>query len=78
MVSFSFTYHEKECIGNFLPSDRGKGWLKVIFFDHSAIIQPSGIMNRENKMIWVQVIQPGESVWPHELIQALGEAAVST
>jgi hypothetical protein len=78
MVSFTFTYHDKDCKGNYLPSDRGKGWLKVIFFDHSATIQPTQIINRENKTIWVQVIQPGESVWPHDLIQALGEATERT
>lgn len=78
MESFTFTYHDKECIGNYLVSERGKGWLKVIFFDHSATIQPTGIKTRENKTIWVQVIQAGEAVWPHELIQTLGEAAERT
>jgi hypothetical protein len=75
MKSFTYTYHEKECTGNCLPSDRGKGWIKVMFFDHSATISPTGIRTKNNKTIWVQVIQPGEAVWPHELIQTLGEAA---
>jgi hypothetical protein len=74
METFTYTYHDQECIGNFLPSERGKGWVKVIFFDHSATILPTGIKTRENKTIWVQAIQAGEAVWPHELIQTLGEA----
>jgi hypothetical protein len=74
MTPFTFTYHEKECKGNFLPSDKGRGWIKVIFFEHSAIILPAGFQTRDNKMIWVQSIQQGEAVWPHDLIQTLGEA----
>ncbi len=74
MITFTYTYHEKECSGNFLPSERGKGWLKVMFFDHSAIILPAGFQTRDNRMIWVQCVQQGDPVWPHELIQTLGEA----
>lgn len=57
-----------------MPSDKGKGWVKVIFHEHSAIIIPTGIPTRNNQIIWVQMVQPGEAVWPHELIQILGEA----
>jgi hypothetical protein len=74
MTTFTFTYHEKVCTGNFLPSDKGRGWVKVIFFEHSAVILPAGFQSRDNKMIWVQSIQPGEAVWPHDLIQTLGES----
>jgi hypothetical protein len=74
MTTFTFIYHEKECTGNFLPSDKGRGWVKVIFFEHSAVILPAGFQTRDNKMIWVQSIQQGEAVWPHDLIQTLGEA----
>ena len=77
MTSFTFTYHEKEYPGNYLPSDRGKGCIKVIFFEHSAIIIPTGIQKKNNKKIWIQVINNGEGVWPHELIQILGEAIES-
>jgi hypothetical protein len=74
MTSFTYSYHEKECIGNFLPSDKGQGWIKVIFFEHSTIILPAGFKTKDNKMIWVQSVQQGESIWPHDLIQTLGEA----
>ena len=74
MTPFTYTYNEKECDGNFLPSDKGKGWIKVMFFDHSATILPTGIQAKNNKTIWVQTVQPGEYVWPHDLIQVLGEA----
>ena len=74
MTAFTYTYHEKECNGHYLPSDKGKDWIKVIFFDHSAIIMPTGIQTKDNKMIWVQTVQHGEAVWPHELIQAMSEA----
>ena len=73
MTPFTFTFHEKECQGYFLPSDKGRGWFKVIFFDHSAVILPAGIKTRDNRMIWVQCVQHGELVWPHELVQAMGE-----
>jgi hypothetical protein len=73
MTSFTYTFHERECMGNFLPSDKGRGWIKVIFFDHSAVILPAGFKTREGKMIWVQCIQPGELVWPPDLVQALAE-----
>ena len=78
MTSFTYTYNEKECNGNFLHSDKGKGWIKVIFSDHSAIIIPTSIQTKNHKTIWVQTIQPGEFVWPHDLIQALGEAVEAT
>jgi hypothetical protein len=74
MTRFTYTYNEKECDGNFLPSDKGRGWVKVIFFDHSATVLPTGIRTKNDKTIWVQSVQPGEYVWPHDLIQALGEA----
>lgn len=74
MTPFTYTYNEKECDGNFLPSDKGKGWIKVMFFDHSATVLPTGIQTKNNKTIWVQSVQPGEYVWPHDLIQTLGEA----
>jgi hypothetical protein len=73
MTPFTFTYHNNECQGNFLSTDRGYGWLKVFFFDHSAIILRTSIQTKDNGMIWVQSIQQGEAVWPHDLIQALGE-----
>jgi hypothetical protein len=74
MTSFTYTYHEKECTGNFHPSDKGRGWIKVMFFEHSTIILPAGFQTKNNKMIWVQFVQQGEAIWPHELIQTLGEA----
>jgi hypothetical protein len=74
MTPFTYIYYEKECKGNFLPSERGYGWFKVFFNDHSAFILRSGIQAKENKMIWVQCVQHDEPVWPHELVQALGEA----
>jgi hypothetical protein len=74
MTTFTYTYHERECSGNFLPSERGKGWMKVMFFEHSAIILPAGFQTKDNRMIWVQWVQQGDPVWPHELIQTLGEA----
>jgi hypothetical protein len=73
MIPFTFTYQEIDCSGLFVNSDKGKGWIKVIFFDHSAIISPTGIRSKNNRKIWVQNIQTGESVWPHDLIQAMGE-----
>jgi hypothetical protein len=73
MISFTYTYHNRECKGNYLHSEKGYGWIKVFFYDHSAIILRAGIQTKENKMIWVQTIQHGEVVWPHELIQALGD-----
>jgi hypothetical protein len=77
MTSFKFTYHEKECSGIYLPSERGKGWLKVIFFEHSAVIMPTLIQRVNQKRVWVQTINTGEAVWPHDLIQAIGEAIES-
>jgi hypothetical protein len=74
MTSFTFTYNGKECSGNYSPSTRGKGWIKVIFFDHSAVIVPTSLYTNKNKSVWVQNIQNGESVWPHELIQSMGES----
>ncbi len=74
MNSFSFIYHDKKHQGNFLDSDKGRGWVKAIFFEHSAILYPSAIQNKNNRKIWVQVVNTGEAVWPHELIQILGEA----
>lgn len=73
MIPFSYTYHEKECRGNFVHTEKGYGWIKVFFFEHSALILKAGFQNREDKMIWVQIVQHGELVWPHDLIQALGE-----
>ena len=73
MTPFTYTYHEKECQGNYFHTEKGYGWIKVFFYDHAAIILRAGILNRQNKMIWVQSVQHGEPVWPHELIQALGE-----
>jgi hypothetical protein len=46
----------------------------VIFFEHSTIILPAGFKTKDNKMIWVQSVQQGEAIWPHDLIQTLGEA----
>jgi hypothetical protein len=74
MTTFTYTYNEKECIGKFLPSDKGKGWMKVIFFEHSAIILPAGFQTKDNRTIWVQSVQQGDPIWPHDLIQSLGEA----
>jgi hypothetical protein len=74
MNPFNFTYHEKECTGYYISSDKGKGWYKVIFFEHSAIIFPTAIQKKDNKRIWIQAVNPGEGVWPHELIQILGDA----
>ena len=77
MTSFTFTYNGIECCGNYSPSTRGKDWIKVIFFDHSAVIVPTSLRINKNKSIWVQNIQNGESVWPHELIQSMGESIES-
>ena len=77
MTSFTFTYNGTECSGNYAPSTRGKGWIKVIFFDHSAVIVPTSLHINRDKRIWVQNIQQGESVWPHELIQSMGESIES-
>jgi len=56
-----------------MHTEKGYGWIKVYFFDHSAMILKAGIQNRYDKLIWVQIVQHGELVWPHDLIQALGE-----
>lgn len=77
MNSFSFNYLERECIGIFTYSTRGKGWIKVVFFDHSAVIVPTSITRKNNSRIWVQNIQQGESIWPHDLIQSMGEGIES-
>ena len=74
MTPFIFTYQEINCSGLFLDSDKGRGWFKVIFYDHSAIIFPTGLRSKNNRRIWVQNVQTGEAVWPHELIQAMGES----
>lgn len=74
MTSFRYTYHNKDCSGSFLPNDKGKGWLKVMFFEHSAVILPAGFQTKDDRMIWVQSVQHGDPVWPHDLIQSLGEA----
>jgi hypothetical protein len=74
MTPFTFIFHGMESSGNFCASTRGKGWIKVIFFNHSAVILPAIFNPKKNKKIWVQNIQQGESVWPHELIQILGES----
>jgi hypothetical protein len=73
MTPFVFTYHEKESSGFFIQSDKGKGWIKVIFFEHSAIIFPTTVQKKNNRRIWIQVVHPGEGVWPHDLIQILGD-----
>jgi hypothetical protein len=73
MVPFSYTYHGQESKGNFIHTEKGYGWIKVFFFEHSAFILKAGFLNKQNKMIWVQIVQHGELVWPHDLIQALGE-----
>jgi hypothetical protein len=77
MTPFAFTYHQRDCMGNFIHSEKGYGWIKVYFFEHSAIILRSGIQTKDNRMIWVQNVQHGEPVWPHELIQAMGEGIES-
>jgi hypothetical protein len=77
MRSFTFTYNGIECSGTHCLSTRGKEWIKVIFFEHSAVIVPTSLQTNENKRIWVQNIQNGESVWPHELIQSMGESIES-
>lgn len=74
MTPFTFTYNGIECSGNFCASTRGKDWIKVMFFSHSAVILPAVFDTKNNKKIWVQNIQQGESVWPHELIQIMGES----
>lgn len=74
MTSFNFTYNGIEYSAYYSPSARGKGWIKVIFFDHSAVIVPTSLHTIKNKSVWIQNIQNGESVWPHELIQSMGES----
>jgi hypothetical protein len=73
MTPFTYTYHEKECHGNFLHIDKGYGWIKVFFSDHSAVIFQASIQTKHNKTAWIQVVKHDEPVWPHELIQAMGE-----
>ena len=73
MVPFTYAYHEKECQGNYHSVDKGYGLIKVFFYNHSAFILRSAIQNRNDKMIWVQCVQHGDPVWPHDLIQAIGE-----
>ncbi|MDP9041429.1 MAG: hypothetical protein M3N30_05570 [Bacteroidota bacterium] len=73
MTTFIFTFRGKECKGIYLPSKKGKGWIKVIFLDHSAIIMPTAVQDGNNKTIWVQMVSSGEAVWPHDLIQVMGE-----
>ena len=73
MNSFSYTYHDKEWTGNYIHTEKGYGWIKVFFHDHSAIILKAGFQTRNDKLIWVQIVQHGELVWPHDLIQAMGE-----
>jgi hypothetical protein len=74
MTCFTFTYHGIECSGIFCPSTRGKGWIKVIFFGHSAVIYPANFHLKDDKKTWVQNVQQGESVWPHDLLQSMGES----
>ena len=74
MTPFIFTYQEVNCNGLFLNSDKGPGWYKVIFYDHSTIMLPTGLRAKNNRRIWVQNVQTGDAVWPHELIQVMGES----
>ncbi len=74
MKTFTFTFKGTAYQGNYCPSTRGKGWIKVIFFGHSAIIHAESFCLNDNKKTWVQNIQQGESIWPHELIQIMGES----
>ncbi|HEY4967340.1 MAG TPA: hypothetical protein VII28_13135 [Puia sp.] len=74
MTHFTFKYQEANCGGLFLNSDKGRGWFKVIFFDHSAIIQPTELRSKNNRRIRAKNIQTGDAVWPHEFIQATGES----
>lgn len=77
MTSFTFTYNGKKHSGNYCPSTRGNGWVKVIFFGHSATILPVTLHINDAKRTWIQNILQGESVWPHELIQTMGESIES-
>jgi hypothetical protein len=45
---------------------------RITFDDGYAIITPSGIPGT-GMVIWVQSNKPGETIYPHELIQAIGE-----
>lgn len=74
MTFFTFTYNGTECNGNYCRSLKSKGWFKVIFFEHSAVISATPLLSNKNARIWVQIIQQGESVWPHDLIQSMGES----
>lgn len=78
MTQFDFSFHGNKFTGNFLFSNKGSGWIKVIFQDHSAEIFPTTFQTKENKCIWVQHVRPAEAVWPHELIQAMGECVEMT
>jgi hypothetical protein len=73
MAPFTYSYHEREYHGNFLPVERGYGWIKVFFSDHSAVIFRASIQTKHDKTAWIQVVKHDEPVWPHELIQAMGE-----
>lgn len=78
LTLISFTFHDNECTGNFQLSEKGKGWYKVLFLDHAVVILPVGIKTKEGKTVWVQYVQPNQTVWPHELIQQFGEAIESS
>jgi hypothetical protein len=78
MTPFTYTYHEKEWKGNYASVEKSYGWIKVFFSDHSAVILRAGIQTKNNKSAWVQVVKHEEPVWPHDLIQAIGDAVEQT
>jgi hypothetical protein len=73
MTSFTYIYRGEKFMGNYIPGDRGDGRVKVLFHDHSAHIMQTAFQTKDNLKIWVQCVQTGEAVWPHELIQAMGD-----
>jgi hypothetical protein len=73
MNQFTFTFHETEFIGHYILSNIGRGWFKVIFLDHSVIIFPTIFQTKDKKCIWVQHARQGDTIWPHDLIQTMGE-----
>ena len=55
-------------------TEDGYNRYKITFDGGVAVVAPAGIHNSTtNAIIWVQSHGPGDVVYPHELIQAIGE-----
>jgi hypothetical protein len=53
-------------------TENGYNRYKISFEGGYAVVAPSGIPGT-GTVIWVQSNQPGDTIYPHELIQAIGE-----